>query len=152
MTDWPKNVGEFLYHISPDVIAIVIGGFFFQLWFTKRANQSESINYLIEGFDELKADALEYWNLDGAVPGELRKARLLEQKIKGTTRSLATDLKNYQTRYKTEMNHEELMMDVIDACTGGSLEGNERKHDEGRYILISNTINRVRTALIKHKM
>lgn len=152
MMCWLPKAAEFFYHISPDVIAIILGGFIFQRWFTKRANQAELINILIHEFDRLRDDALEYWNLNGENPEELRRAKILEQKIKATAKALAADLRNYESRYKTKMDHATLMSEVIDTCTGGTFEAKDRKPDVSRYIFIANSIGHVKTTLMGHKL
>jgi len=147
-----NKILDFLYHISPELIAVILGGIFIQLFFVRRANEAELINFLIKELDELRTDALEYWNLDCSKLDQKPRARILEQKIKGAFKSLASDLNHYSSRYHKKLEHEKLMSEVADACTGGQFEGATRPSEPARYIMVINTINRIKSELMRRKL
>ena len=139
----------FLYHIAPALTTVLLGGVIVQKFFVSRANEASLIDYLMKELDALRSDALEYWNLDCKNGGaECKdKAQLLEQKIKGGIKSLSCDLEHYAKRYRKKTNFVTLMVEVSDACTGGDFESNKRTKDRQRYLMVVNTINRVKTEL-----
>ena len=139
----------FLYHISPALVTVTLGGFILQRFFVSRANEASLIDYLLKELDGLRSDALEYWNLDCKNGGtECKdKAQILEQKLKGAIRCLSSDLDHYSKRYRKKADFRSLMVEVSDACTGGDFESVKRTCDRQRYLMVVNTINRVKTEL-----
>lgn len=143
---------KFLYHISPQVISVLIAGLIFQRYFVARSNESAFIDYLVEGLDELRSDALEYWNLEISPRTNREKGRILEQKIKGAIKSLTSELRNYSNRYCKRIDFVPLMTEVADACTGGQFESASRAPDSGRCLPVVNSIHRVKWELMRRKL
>ena len=79
---------------------------------------------------------------------------VLAQKIKGMIKSLSADCNYYSDRYCKRKSAElqRLLVEVSDACTGGDFESTRKKADPGRYILIVNAINRVKSELHRRKL
>jgi len=138
----------FLYHIAPQILGVILGGFLFQLYWVRRANESNLIDHLTKALDELRNDSLEYWNLDLREEKNLSRGRILEQKMKGAIRNLNSELRMYAERYCKKVKFEPLMVEVSDACTGGTFETASRGPDTGRYLMVVNIIHRVRWELI----
>ena len=100
-------VGGFLYHISPDVIGVLIAGFWIQSIWTRRENQSAWIENLTDEMKILVEESLEYWSLDysdGAANAEAGRARaqMLEPRIKGGVYQINSQLRRYSERYQGE--------------------------------------------------
>jgi hypothetical protein len=79
---------------------------------------------------------------------------MLEQKIKGAIKSISADCNYYCDRYckcKSGELHN-LLVEVSDACTGGDFESTKKKIETGRYILVVNAINRVKSELHRRKL
>jgi hypothetical protein len=144
---WAK-VGDFVYHVSPALTTVILGGLIVQKFFVSRANEASLIDYLMKELDTLRSDALEYWSLDCKNGGaECKdKAYVLEQKIKGAIKSLSSDLEHYSKRYQKK-EFTALMVEVSDACTGGDFESKKRVRDRQRYLVVVNSINRVKAEL-----
>lgn len=148
----------FLYHISPQLIAVLIGGLILQKFFVSRSNEAALIDRLIVELNELRSDALEYWNLDctkgdkGEKDEKRDRARLLEQKIKGAVQGLTSDLRYYSRRYRRNTDFPPLMVEVADACTGGQFESANKIAETSRYLTVVNAINRVKSELIRMKL
>jgi hypothetical protein len=146
---------DFLYYISPALVTVLLGGFILQKFFISRANEAALIDFLIRELDELRTLSLEYWNLDCSKDGKNEKsqrARVLEQQIKGAIKSLTGELKYYSERYCKKNDFPNLMVEVSDACTGGQFESAKKIADCSRYLVVVNTINRVKSELIRRKI
>jgi hypothetical protein len=149
LLDVASSIGDFLYHISPALVTVVVGGFILQRFFVSRANEAALIDYFMKELDSLRADSLEYWNLDCKAGGpECReKAAILEQKMKGAIKSLSKELNQYSKHYRKKIDFVALMVEVSDACTGGEFESIKRTRDRGRYLMVVNAIHRVKAEL-----
>ncbi|HEY5910060.1 MAG TPA: hypothetical protein VJA21_05590 [Verrucomicrobiae bacterium] len=123
---------DFLYYIAPQVLAVILGGLIFQRYWVARTNESALIDHLAKELDELRNDCLQYWNLDLKTKENRPSGRILEQKIKGGIRNLNSDLRKYSERYCKKAKFDPLMVEVTDACTGGTFEGANRAPDPGR--------------------
>lgn len=145
---------EFLYHISPQLVAVILGGLLVQKFFVSRANEASLIDYLTKELDELRTDSLKYWNLncESGNDNDTYEAQLLEQKMKGAIKSITSELSQYSKRYRKKTNFDGLMVEVSDACTGGSFETAKRPRDRQRYLIVVNTINRVKSELRMGKL
>jgi len=142
---------SYLRHVSPQVLAVIIGGVIFQrtLWLVPTSPRF--IDYLIKGLDELRCDALEYWSMD--VNAKNRdKARFLEAKVKGAVKSLTSEMKCFSQKYCRKTDFAPLMVEVSDACTGGAFESATRNADGGRHLMVVNSIHRVKWELMKRKL
>lgn len=146
----PAVIG-FLYYISPALITLCVGSFVLQRFFVSRSNEAAFIDNLVGRLEGLQSDSIEYWTTDpsGSAEGSVR---LMESKIKGGIKSLAGDLSFYTERYGERHEFNRLAAELADACSGGDFESLGRKPDFGRYILIVNSINKVRAELLRRKL
>ena len=144
----------FLYHISPALVTVLLGTYMINKYLMSRSNEASFIDLLLKELDTIRSDSLEYWNNSCEDAQGAQKDALLSQKIKGGIKSASSDLHYYCERYcdeqKTTMNN--LMVEVSDACTGGLFESSRKKIDPGRYFLITNAINHVRSNLFRRKL
>lgn len=147
-----QSIGHFLYHISPALVAVLLGSFIIQKFFVSRAHEAEFIDDLVERLSDLEADALEYWNIDSSDSGQGNRAKVLEQKIKGAIKGLAADLQYYSTRYRRKQKFTESLSELSDACTGGDFESRSKKPDSARYIFVINATSKLRSLLLHRKM
>jgi hypothetical protein len=146
-----ESLAAFLYHISPQVIGVIIGGLIFQRYFVSRANECALIDYLIRGLDDLRADALEYWSTENTKQNR-EKVRVMEQKIKGAIKGLTSELRSYCDRYCKKFDYAHLMQEVSESCTGGLFESEKRKPESARYLLVVNSLHRVKWELMRRKL
>jgi hypothetical protein len=148
------QLGKFLYQISPALVTVAFGGVLVQRFFVRRANEGAFIDLLIRDIEILRADSLEYWNTPNSPDSRKRRRQVLAQKMKGAIKSLSADLRFYCERYcvKHEKIFNELMAEISDACTGGSFESASAGTDSGRYLLIVNATNRLKSALHRQKL
>jgi hypothetical protein len=147
-----SSIKDFLYHIAPSLVGVITGGVIFQKYYASRANEAAFIDYLFKEFDHFRADSLEYWNLECTETKDQARARILEQKIKGTIRSLITDLMYYSARYHRKFSVTSLMVEVNHAATGGQFEVAKRPADGSRYAMVINSTNKLKSALIRRKL
>ncbi|HEY5036127.1 MAG TPA: hypothetical protein VII74_03235 [Chthoniobacterales bacterium] len=159
MADWTivgnviSSVSGFLYQISPSLLTLLVGSLILQKFFVSKANEAAFIDNLVGRLDALQADALEYWATDSHPAGEPdTPLRILESRIKGGIKSLASDLAYYTERYGERHEFNRLLAELSDACSAGDFESTARKPDSARYILIVNAISRVRTELLRRKL
>ena len=149
---------DFLYHISPALVAVLGTGILVQKFFVSRANQASFIDFLIKELDELRIDSLGYWTLDcteGEVADKEEKrarAKFLEQKMKGSIKSLSGQFEYFSARYDKKTDFRALVGEVSDACTGGDFEVATKKADSSRYMVIINAINRIKSELLRKKL
>jgi hypothetical protein len=150
-----KPVWDFLWHISPALVTVTIGAFALQRFFVRRANAGALVDAIVAELNDLKADALKYWNLEVKIKEDKEAASLLEQKIKGSIKVLAADSNYLCKKYggaKKLQEFEKLQMHIADAVTGGSFESQNRKVEAARYIMIVNAVNDMRSALMMIKL
>lgn len=145
---------EILRIILPPLITVVLGAFVAQRFFVSRANEAAMVDFMVRELHELRKDALEYWTLSTDSPENKQRQIVLAQKIKGMIKSLSADSNYYCDRYCKFKSGElqSLLVEVADACTGGDFETVSKKVDTGRYILIVNAINRVKSEFHRRKL
>ena len=145
---------QFLYHISPALVAVGLGTFLVQKFFVSRSNEAAQIDVLLRDFDTLRSDSLEYWNLPCEGPDNKQRQQVLAQKIKGSIKGISSDIAYYCSRYCSDKKEHlaTLMIEVADACTGGEFESAKKRVDASRYLLIINAINHVRSELFRRKL
>jgi hypothetical protein len=147
-------VVETLGIIVPPLITVVFGAYVAQRFFVSRANEGAMVDFMVGELRELQNDALNYWTLATDSPENKQRQIVLAQKIKGMIKSLSADSSYYCDRYCKFKSGElqNLLVEVADACTGGEFESIRKKVDTGRYILIVNAINRVKSELHRRKL
>jgi hypothetical protein len=134
------------------LITIGVGGWWLQRSFVSRANASAFADSLVKRMDDLQSDSLEYWNLDLQQTASEARARVLEQKIKGSLRTLGSDFRFFRIRYAKHEKFEPLIEDIFDACTGGGFETTTRTVDSKRYLTIVNSVNALKSLLLQVKL
>ena len=144
-------IGDFLYHIAPQVLGVLIAGLIFQRYFVARANECALIDYLVKGLDDLCCHAMEYWSMEVNAKNK-DKARYLEARVKGSVKSLTSELRCYSQRYAKKIDFAPLMAEVLDACTNGQFEAATRPADSARPLTVVNSIHRVKWELMKRKL
>lgn len=147
-----KSIYAVVYQLLPSVFTVVFAGFFLQRFFVSRANEASFIDSLIKQMDDLRTDTLEYWNLDCTKTKENKmKARILEQKIKGAIKIIGSDVRYYSERYKKGRDLNDLVAEISDSSTGGEFESATKRPDTGRYTLVVNSTNRLKSAFFRNK-
>jgi hypothetical protein len=151
------GIGKFLYHVSPSLVGVIAGGVFVQWYWVSRANESTLINYFSEELTDLTDETLEYWSLE--YKGDTKKddesrqrAKVLEQRIKGSIKNLNSALGQYSRKYCNKTNFQPLVQEVQDACTGGTFEEATREADHSRYLSVVNTTHRLRWKLFERRV
>jgi len=150
-TQFALWIGPFLYHVSPALVTVALGAFAVQRFFVRKSNESALIDTYLEALESIASDALEYWNTDATAKNQ-KECRRLEQRLVGNIRTLAVDLERYAARYCKKKKFAALMVEITDACTGGAFQTANRVADTGRYMLVLNSINRVKTELLAQKL
>jgi len=148
------NFPSFLYHISPALVTVLGGSILVQRFFISHANESSLIDDLNSQLNSILEDALEYWNLPCANGDEKQRGKILEQRIKGAIRRLSADLTYYTSRYSRGKQKclLQLLTNVSDACTNGEFESKKKPVDSGRYLIIVNSVNSIRSELLHQKL
>jgi len=133
---------------------VVLGAFAAHWFFVRNGNAGAFVDALVRELEGLRADSLEYWNAAPSSQNNEGRMTMLEQKIKGSIKSISSDAGHFCRKYKKGMRAEieRLMSNLSDSATGGEFESKKRKADSGRYILIVNSINEVRSCLLKTKL
>jgi hypothetical protein len=152
----PVSLG-ILNSLTSAGIGAIISGFFVQRYWASRAGESSLIDGLRGEVDALQEKSVDYWTLDcrgDSKQNELERerARVLATKIKVDIRKLTASLREYSQRYCKEEDFTQLMAEVSDACTNGDFEGKRRGPDGGRYVVILNATNRVKSTLLKRRV
>lgn len=147
-------ITDVLRLITPSLVTVLLGAFVIQRFFVARANEAAMIDFLVKELDELRADSLEYWTLPSDNKEHKLRKVVLAQKIKGAIKIISSDVNYFCSRYcKKKINEMEiLLIEVSDACTGGDFESSTGNVDSGRYISVVNTINRVKSELLRRKL
>lgn len=149
--------GRFLYHIAPPVCGVLLGGWFLQRYWVRKANESAVIEYIAKELTDLVDNTLLYWSIDCSGTGKeadaLRKqAAQLAAKIKAGSHNLNAVLASYAAKYCRNTNFVPLWAEVHDACTGGDFEGAKRLPDPQRFARVVNTTHRVRWSLLERRV
>ena len=147
-------IEDVLRLVAPSLVTVLLGAFFVQRFFVARANEASMIDFLIKELDELRTETLEYWTLPSDTKENKQRQTVLAQKIKGSIKGLFSDVGYFCHRYcsKKSTEMDKLLGEISDACTGGDFESANKKVDTGRYIIVINTINRVKSELLRRKL
>ena len=149
-------LGKALFHILPALVTVGLGAWLIQRFFVSRANQAAFIDVLVGELDVIREDSLEYWTNHQDANGKKDTTNPLTQKIKGSIKSVNSDLIYFCERYRLANEKKThittLMTDMADACTGGSFESKRKDTDKDRYLLIVNAINQLRSELFRMKL
>ena len=145
-------IWNYVIYVSPPIMGVIFGGLVIQRYWVSRANESTLIEYFAKELADLVDETLEYWSLDCRKDDERRKARMLEQRIKGDIKNLNSGLGRYALRYCKKVDFTPLMCAVNDACTGGTFETAKRIPDHQRYLAVVNATHRVRWQLFMRRV
>jgi hypothetical protein len=167
-------IQEWVKLITPSLTTVVVGGFFIQRFFVRRANQAAFIDHIVKELGELRDNSLEYWAC--TLTAENRDdVKLLEAKIKGRVQSLMSDLNYFRHLHKpcyqrlrkwfcrTFRSNEAgqtddgpsyivAMLNVYDACTGGDFETDQHNADATKHLSICSSISKVKSELLRVKL
>lgn len=149
-----SGILKFFHHILPALVTVGLGAFVVQKFFTSRANEASLIDLLVERLDSIQSDSIEYWTLPTGSGDENRKQQILAQKIKGSIKSIDSEIRFFCERYCPEKKDDvaNLVAEISDACTGGSFETTDRQVEPSRYLFVVNSIHRLRSELFKRKL
>jgi hypothetical protein len=162
--DWAQAgqaIINYLIYVSPPVVGavsgVLLGGYFVQRYWVRKANESALIEYLSKELHDLVDETLEYWSIDCSGSGaeadrNRQQARKLEQKLKGAIKNLGSVLNHYSARYCPKQDFTPLLVELSDACTGGTFEQAKRPADPHRYLSVINTSHRVRAMLFERRV
>jgi len=146
------KLGGYLVYISPPVFGVIVGGYVIKRYWVRRENESILIEYFARELDDLVDETIDYWTIDCKKDDESRqRARILESKIKGAIKNLNAALIEYSKRYCKKVDFIQLMVEVNDACTGGTFETAKRGPEFGRYLTVVNATHRVRWQLFDRR-
>jgi hypothetical protein len=147
MPEWVATVSkaaeDFLYHISPSVVGVLLGG-----WI---------IDYISHELSDLVDETLLYWSIDCTATGtkadaDRKQAAQLAAKIKGASHNLIAVLRSYSKKYCKDVDFQGLWSEVHEACTGGDFEGTGRLPDPHRYARVVSTTHRLRWQLYERRV
>jgi len=150
-------LGGFLYHISPSLVGVILGGWLIQRYWIRKSNESAVIEYLARELTNLVDTTMLYWSIDCVGTGKdaeaaRKQARQLAAKIKAESHNLQAALRSYSEKYCGDVKFEALCAEVHDACTGGSFEKEDRPADPDRYFRVVCTTNRLRWKLYDRRV
>jgi len=160
-------ISGFIKLIIPPAVSVFVGGIIIQRYFVRKSNQASFIDHIITELSDLRKDSLEYWSTS-TTPDNEKNIKHLENRIKGLTHSILSDLNYFKQRadskfwlwrffYKTNPSKESTtyiveMLDVYDICTGGDFESTKHSIDESKYFEICSSISKVKSELFKIKI
>jgi hypothetical protein len=146
-------LGKLLYHVSPSLVTVVVGSLLIQRFFVRKANIAHLIDKICQLMLELKENCASYWPVNQNSPDKRQDLHILEAKIKGDILQLEKSLQFIAEKYNVKIkNDTELIMDLLDRCTGGGFETAKRKSDKERYLKIVNSVNKIHNELQKIKI
>lgn len=143
---------DFVVSILQSFVIVLVGGFFLQKYFVKRANESALIDSIMRTLDEIREDSLQYWFSDSA--GKNANPKLLAQRIKGNLRTVYSMIQIYSDRYfsKHKEELETFVSKIFELTTSGNFESEKRESKPDNYIRITNTTNEIRKLLLHRKL
>lgn len=145
---------KLLWHILPALITVILGAFVLQKYFVRKANASIFVDSILKELEGLRKDTLNYWNEDDGA--DHKKFDILAQSIKGAIKVIGSDISHFCDKYeedkalKDQFNN--LLVKLSDAATGGDFESPNRKRESGRYLVIVNAINDLKSELLQTKL
>lgn len=145
---------DFIISIFQSFVIVLVGGFFLQKYFVKRANESALIDSIMRTLDEIREDSLQYWFSDSA--GKNVNPKLLAQRIKGNLRTVYPMIQIYSDRYFPKHNGEleTFVSRIFELTTSGNFESEKSEQHEAKpddYIRITNATNEIRKLLLHRK-
>ena len=165
--EWFSAIGSWLADkVLGQVIVMFAGAVIVQSYFVRRANQAAMVDYLVGRLNAINEEVLEYWANPIGEPA-LKQA----QKVKGSLKSISEEIRMFLHRYNskfgrlarlglvgsrrdaggTEALSMSMVLDLLDACTGGKFECKDAEPEPGRYLRIVNETNRIKRSLIAYQ-
>jgi len=147
-----KTLLDFLYHISPALVAVALGGLLVNRFFVRKANLGALVDRVCNSLDGLRDDCASYWTQDFT---DAKKTDLdvLEAKIKGSVLHINTIVHLIEEKYgNVPPAMCERILELQDACTGGDFESRKRKADKIRFMRIAACINKLTAHLQRLKI
>ena len=146
---------DFVISIFQSFMIVLVGGFFLQRYFVKRANESALIDSIMRTLDEVREDSLQYWFSDSA--GKNANPKLLAQRIKGNLKTVYSMILIYSDRYflKHKEELETSFIKIFELTTSGNFESEKSEKREAKpddYIRITNATNEIRKLLLHRKL
>lgn len=140
--------------LAPAAFSVLVGAFLIQKFFIRRSNESLFIDRLVQNLKEVSGLSLEYWHCKPTDAEQKRNRHMVAQKLKGDLKALSADIAYYCCRYctKEQAVFTGMLAELHDACTGGSFESTSQTVDDGRYLIVINTANRLRSHLYQRKL
>jgi len=140
-------LGRFLYHISPALVAVVLGGLVVNRFFVRRANRARLIECLCDDIAKLLSDCADYWSVDYSA--EMKADHWVrEARIKGAIVRLNSDIQLLCQKYGIKTpDFCPLILELQEHCTGGEFESCRRKADRARYLRIVNSAKTITSEL-----
>ncbi|WP_193213633.1 hypothetical protein [Luteolibacter marinus] len=148
------RIGKWLYHVSPALLAVILGAFGVNRFFIRRANAAAFADRICEDLKILASDLLEYWSFDSSDQSSYRRNQILAQKIKGALQAVDRDIRCFSSKYQKRKSSEFqlLMVDLVDAATGGDFESDNIDFRPEKYIKIAKRIGEIRSKLLETKI
>jgi len=143
---------DYLRQISPALISLLIGGYWLNRFFVARGNLAALIERICDLLDHLRQDCSEYWSVPHTAEDDAEHG-VLEAKIKGQVvliNSLVR-LVGDKRRHIPEVVPA-LILDLVDACTGGDFETKGRKADKLRLMRIVSLSSKIAVELQRLKL
>ena len=145
---------QFLHHIAPALVIVLVGGFFLQWYFAKRSNESALIDSIMRTLDEIRNDSLQCCFPNSA--GKNINQKLLDQRIKSNLRTVSSMIEIFTNRYffKHKEELETFVSKIFELTTSGNFESEKSEQREAKpddYIRITNATNEIRKLLLHRK-
>lgn len=143
---------EFLKLVVPTILTLSVGTFWLNRLFVARANFASLVERICDALDTLQEDCADYWSVPYAADKEAEQT-VSEAKIKGRLQQISLLIGLVRDkRPNTPPEVDTLLVDLLDACTGGDFESKSRTADRGRFMRVVATIYKLAVALQRLKI
>jgi len=151
MCHFLKWLGDFLYHVSPQIVAVVFGGLLINRFFIRKANLSSAIDRACTLLEVVRENSARYWSEDY---NKLNSEQpILEVKLKGTLIQLGAELDFISTKYGLPAESWETdLTNLYDVCTGGNFESAKRIAEKDRHFRAVKLANLISQKLQHNKI
>jgi hypothetical protein len=138
--------------IAPTILTLAVGTYWLNRLFIARANFAALVERICNALDSLKDDCAEYWSVPYTADKEPEQS-VLEAKIKGRVQQISSLIGLVaDKRPNMPASIHGLLVDLLDACTGGDFETKARNADRGRFMRIVATIYKLTVELQRLKI
>lgn len=145
---------DFIYHISPSLIIVFGGSYYFNKFFIRKNNIAGILDSLKNETKEVLNLSINYWSQEKVnTDSSLNQLRSKELEIKQKLQSINVDLISLEIKYKLKLkNSKDLLTELVDGCTGGTFEQATRDIDLTRCDMIIKRSFRFTSSLATHKI